>query len=126
MAICRLELLELDVRTVVRVDRELELGIDRLDVGENGLRFGLGGSDVFRRRGPRRTCGQRDERRRRYDGESLQVPSHAALFRRTTLEHLNCPHNAGQISSRVITGQMAMRILALNRRDVTRRNLREI
>ena len=83
---CRLELLELDIRTVVRVDRELELGIDHLDVGENGLRFGLGGSDVFRRRGPRRACGQHDERRRRYNGESLQVPSHAALFRRTTLE----------------------------------------
>ena len=64
----RLELLELDVRTVVGVDRELELGIDRLDVGEHGLRFGLGGSDVFRRRGSRSACGQRDERCRRYDG----------------------------------------------------------
>ena len=110
------ELLQLDVRAVVGVDGQLELGVDGSDLGEHGLRLGARSLDlVGRRRARRRRCQRHEHRRAERGGKALRMPTHAARSPRTTLEHPNCPHNAAEITSPVISGQMTTRISARNR-----------
>jgi hypothetical protein len=121
-----LELLELDVRAVVGVDRELQLRVDRLDVREHRLSVCACGLDLVRcRKAGRRRRGQGGQNcRSERSGEAPGPRPHAAVSRRTTLVHSNCPHNVVENSNAVISGQMRTCISVQNRRDLARHNPR--